>query len=145
FVAGDSKPVPPAPPSHFKFIFPSQIFCGFQLIPATQVAQNIDNLPSLINSPQIIPPVRLPYRHVSALFKPMRDRRQPVGGRDRRKTPLSVLEALRSWKYAEAQPTAAVWKTARFPRFAPECHCPSNTKLETKFTRLRPTGTAPRT
>src|SRR5262249_11419546 len=62
------------PPSHFKLIFPSQIFRGFQLIPTTQVAQHIDNLPSLINSPQIIPPVRLPYRHVSALFKPMRDR-----------------------------------------------------------------------
>src|SRR5262249_41379855 len=31
-----------------------------------------------------------------------------VWRRDRRKTPVSVLEALRSWRYAKAQPTAAV-------------------------------------
>src|SRR5262249_42731996 len=60
-----------------------------------QVAQHIDNMPSLINSPQIIPPVRLPYRHVSALFKPMRDRTlifgifKPVG-----KLPLSLSDNL---------------------------------------------------
>src|SRR5262249_1332034 len=31
-----------------------------------------------------------------------------VRRRDRRKTPMLVLEALRSWRYAKAQPTAAV-------------------------------------
>src|SRR4029453_2298805 len=52
-------------------------------------------------------------RCVKRKLEPLSERRSfirldIVRRRGRRKTPVSVLEALRSWKYAKVQPTAAV-------------------------------------
>src|SRR6516165_7108874 len=111
----------------------------------TQVAQHIDNLPSLINSPQIIPPVRLPYRHVSALFKAMRDRTlifgifKPVG-----KLPTGFMDNLfQSYSDRIAELVKNISELAINGRPVSIDNVPERLGLRWRFFRIKPCDVIP--